>query len=320
MFGKKKEPVTSQRPGTASGGDSTRILALLAQDYLKEKKSRRRWGIAIKLLVLAYVTFVTFLYFSSGDYRVTTRHTAIVDIDGLIGAYPHSAEQVNQSLRDAFESEGSAGVVLRINSPGGTPVQAAQINEEIHRLKNLYPGKPVYAAVTDICTSGGYYIAVAAEQIFAHPSSIVGSIGVLMDGFGFVGTMEKLGIDRRLITAGDNKRILDPFSPTREADIAHAREMLSEVHRQFIAAVKAGRGDRLGDQPEIFSGLFWSGQKAKDLGLIDQFGSADTIAREVIGAELLVDYTYKPRFLESFADQVGVAISNTLLNHVLTIR
>ena len=215
-------------------------------------------------------------------------------------------------LRRAFEADKSRGVILRINSPGGTPVQAAEINAEIVRLKGLYPDKPFYTVISDLCASGGYYVAVAADTIYANPSSLVGSIGVLMDGYGFVSTMEKLGVERRLITAGENKGLLDPFSPLIEDDVIHVKQMLNEVHQQFIDAVKTGRGDRLADDDSIFSGLFWSGERAMELGLIDAFGDAGYVARDVIGTETLVDYTVRKSFLEQFSDQLGASLLSRL--------
>jgi protease-4 len=325
IFGRKnKHSTASFEPSSGSPDrqsvENTRILTILAQDYLKEKKYRRRWGMFIKLLVIVYIAVTTFAYFKTTNTVVSDEHTAIVELNGIIGPDALSADKINKSLRNAFEAEASVGVVLRINSPGGTPVQAAQINEEIWRLKARYPGKPFYAAVTDICASGGYYIAVAADEIFAHPSSIVGSIGVLINGFGFTESMEKLGIERRLMTAGKNKAILDPFSPVIPSDQRHAQAMLDDVHQQFIEAVRKGRGDRLGDDPDIFSGLFWSGKKARQLGLIDQFGTAELIARDILGAEKLVDYTIKPSLLEFFAGEIGASISNTLLQNTISIR
>jgi protease-4 len=325
IFGRKNKQSTASltpHPGSPDrqSAENTRILTILAQDYLKEKKYRRRWGMFIKLLVIAYIAVTTFAYFKTTSTVVSDEHTAIVELNGVIGPDALTADKVNRSLRNAFESEASVGVVLRINSPGGTPVQAAQINEEIWRLKEQYPDKPFYAAVTDICASGGYYIAVAADEIFAHPSSIVGSIGVLMNGFGFTESMKKLGIERRLITSGENKAILDPFSPVVLSDQRHAQSMLDDVHQQFIAAVRKGRGDRLGNDPDIFSGLFWSGEKAKQLGLVDQFGTAELIARDILGAEKLVDYTIKPSLLDLFAGEIGASISNTLLQSTISIR
>ncbi len=327
IFGKKPKPQTtcSQTSTTTSATDrqsmeNTRILSSLARDYLKEKKSRRRWGLFIKLLVLGYIIATTVAYFVTTDEIISREHTAVVELTGIIGADAVSASSINRSLTNAFAAESSVAVILKINSPGGTPVQAAQINAEIGRLKRLYPDKPVYAAITDICASGGYYIAVAADQIFAHPASIIGSIGVLMNGFGFVEAMDKLGVERRLITAGENKGILDPFSPVSLAHELHVKSVLNDVHQQFIDAVKQGRGARLKDDPELFSGLFWSGEKARKLGLIDQFGSAKQIAHEIIGAEKLVDYSYHPSFIDLFAQGIGASISNTIMGRALQIQ
>ncbi len=321
MFGKKQEgiPVNSRTQGSSST-ENTRILAIIAQDYLKDRKSRRRWGLFFKLLLLGYASALLVMYFSDSDQGVSATHTAVVEIDGIIGPGEVSASEINKSIKSAFEARSSRAVILMINSPGGTPVQAAMINEEVNRLKALYPDKPVYAAISDMCASGGFYIAVAADEIYAHPSSIVGSIGVLMNGFGFVETMKKLGIERRLLTAGKNKSMLDPFSPINFSQQNHAKKMLDDVHQQFIAAVKTGRGDRIGDDPDIFSGLFWSGEKAKQLGLVDEFGSAQFIAREIVGEKKMVDYTIRPKFIDAFAKELGASISNTFLKLNMSIQ
>ena len=312
MFGKKQEGIsTNARPQGSPSSENTRILAVIAQDYLKERKSRRRWSLFFKLLVLVYLSALLVIYVSDSEKGVTANHTAVVEIDGIIGPGEVSALEINKSIKSAFEANSSRAVILMINSPGGTPVQAAMINEEIIRLKALYPEKPVYAAISDMCASGGYYIAVAADYIYAHPSSIVGSIGVLMNGFGFVETMKKIGVERRLLTAGKNKSMLDPFSPVNFSQQHHAKKMLDDVHQQFITAVKTGRGERISDDPDIYSGLFWSGEKAKELGLVDEFGSAQFIAREVVGEKKMVDYTIRPRFIDAFAEELGASISNT---------
>ncbi len=316
IFGKKDKPQPPARSDSPDhqNAENTRMLAMLASDYLKEKKAKRRWGIVIKLLIIGYIITLTFAYspFQTDEF-VFGKHTALVELHGIISADDISAAQINQSLADAFEAESSVGVILSINSPGGSPVQAAQINEHISRLKTRYPDKPFYVAVTDICASGGYYVAVAAEQIFAHPSSIVGSIGVLMDGFGFVDTMKQLGVERRLITAGTNKGLLDPFSPLNPAHQQHVQTVLDDVYQQFVNAVKAGRGDRLKNDEQIFSGLFWSGEKARELGLIDQFGSVKQIASDIIGAEIVVNYTAETSLLDLFSREVGVSIANMFL-------
>jgi protease-4 len=321
MFGKKQEgiPANTRAQGSSSS-ENTRILSVIAQDYLKERKSRRRWGLFFKLLFLGYVSTLLVMYFADSDKGVSATHTAVVEIDGIIGPGEVSASEINKSIKSAFEARSSRAVILMINSPGGTPVQAAMINEEVNRLKALYPDKPVYAAVSDICASGGYYIAVAADQIYAHPSSILGSIGVLMNGFGFVETMKKLGVERRLLTAGKNKSMLDPFSPINFSQQNHAEKMLDDVHQQFIAAVKTGRGDRISDDPDIYSGLFWSGEKAKQLGLVDEFGSAEFIAREIVGEKKMVDYTVRPKFIDAFAEELGASISNTFLKFNMSMQ
>ncbi|MCY3769844.1 MAG: S49 family peptidase [Gammaproteobacteria bacterium] len=297
------------------------MLATAIQEYVRERRLRRRWGIFFKLTLFLFFGGAAIAYFTVDESLVSGEHTALVEIDGIIGPDDLSADQVNQGLLNAFSAASSVGVILKINSPGGTPVQAAQINAEITRLKALYPDKPVYAAVTDVCASGGYYIAVAADEIFAHPSSIVGSIGVLMNGFGFVGAMEKLGVERRLIAAGENKALLDPFSPVILAQKHHAQTIIDEVHQQFIHAVKAGRGDRLSsNDSEIFSGLFWSGKTAMELGLVDRFGDVQLIARELLGAETLVDYSYRPAFVEQFADQVGTTLHSLLFGRSMQLQ
>ncbi len=323
MFWNKSNPPGITRTDSDENfrqSENTRILSILAQDYLKERKSKRRWGIFFKSLFIVVIGYTVFAYFETDSGFIADEHTAFVELNGVIGPNSNSAHIINRSLADAFEAENSAGVVMQINSAGGAPVQAAQINEEIKRLKFLYPEKPFYVSITDICVSGGYYIAVAADRIFAHPSSIVGSIGVLMNGFGFVEAMNKLGIERRLIIAGENKAILDPFSPSDRSEVEYAQSLLAEVHKQFISAVKSGRGERLKNDPQIFSGLFWSGSSAMELGLIDQFGSSQSIARDVIGVEKLVNYTFKPSFLDEFAEQVGTSIVNTFMMKSLQMQ
>ena len=326
LFGKNKPPYTTPHASQTPGGEgrntaTDRMLAAAVQEYVQEQRLRRRWGIFFKLVLFLFIGGTIIAQFTEDETMVGGEHTAMVEINGIIGPNDLSADNINQSIRDAFSAESSVGVILRINSPGGTPVQAAQINEEITRLKVLYPDKPVYAAVTDVCASGGYYIAVAADEIFAHPSSIVGSIGVLMNGFGFVGAMEKLGVERRLIIAGENKALLDPFSPVTRAQKHHAQTMIDEVHQQFINAVRSGRGDRLSsNDSEIFSGLLWSGETALALGLVDRFGSAQLIAREILGAEMLVDYSYRPTFMEQFADRIGTTLSSMLLDRSIRLQ
>jgi protease-4 len=287
---------------------------------VKEQRAARRWSIFFKLLILGIVSFSLWAYFdfsTGSDIEALGRHTALIEIDGSIESEGSgSADSVIPSLNKAFSDVGSVAIVLRINSPGGSPVQAGMIVDEILRLRKGYPAKPVYVVVDEICASGGYYIAAAADKIFVNKASIVGSIGVLMDGFGFTGTMEKLGVERRLLTAGENKGFLDPFSPQSEKHKAHAQVMLNEIHQQFIGVVRAGRGKRLKETPDMFSGLFWSGAKAVEMGLADGFGSVDSVAREVVKVENIVDYTahegLPERVLKKFGASVGAGAVKSL--------
>jgi protease-4 len=241
-------------------------------------------------------------------------HTALIDISGVISSgSPASADKIMGGLQAAFKDKNTKGIVIRINSPGGSPVQAATINDEIHRLRAKYPQIPIYAVIEDICASGGYYVAVAADQIYVDKSSIVGSIGVLMNGFGFTGTMEKLGVERRLLTAGENKGFLDPFSPLDPAQKEYAKTMLGEIHQQFVDVVRKGRGKRLKESAETFSGLVWTGQRSIDLGLTDALGSVDYVAREVVKAEKIVDFTPRENLVERFANRFGAALGDALV-------
>jgi protease-4 len=256
---------------------------------------------------------------SASVTAATTPHTAVVEIKGEIAAGADaSAEFVNAALRAAFEDKGAQAVVLLINSPGGSPVQAGMMNDEILRLKALHK-KPVYAVVEETCASAAYYVAVSADKIFVDKASIVGSIGVLMDGFGFTGLMEKLGVERRLMTAGANKGFLDPFSPQTETQRVFAQGMLDQIHKQFIGVVKAGRGDRLKETPEMFSGLFWSGQQSVELGLADQLGNLDYVAREVVKAEEIIDYTRRENVAERLAKKFGASIGEGAMRAFSTI-
>ncbi len=281
-----------------------------ARDYLQDRRSERRWRVFFRLTWL-----LLFLLLAWGLYAQRTHalapagpHTALVEVRGEIDVGSEaSAENLVAALKNAFEDEGAQAVVMRINSPGGSPVQAGIVNDEIRRLKALHK-KKVYAVVEDTCASGAYYIAVAADEIYADKASIVGSIGVLMDGFGFVGTMEKLGVERRLMTAGANKGMLDPFSPQSEKQRAFAQVMIDQVHQQFIAVVKEGRGARLKETPETFSGLYWNGQQAVQQGLVDHLGNLDYVAREVVKAENIIDYTPQENLAERLARRFGASI------------
>ena len=287
-----------------------KVLEKIALEGLAEQRRRRRWGIFFKLLGFVYLTAVLGAAFEwgGGSEKLADghRHTALVQLEGVISPKSDaSAENVMGALQSAFEDKGTAAVVLRINSPGGSPVQSGMINDEIRRLRKKYPEIPLYAVVEDICASGGYYVAVAADNIYVDKASIVGSIGVLMDGFGFTGTMEKLGVERRVMTAGENKAFMDPFSPQNPAHKKYAQSMLNEIHQQFIGVVKQGRGKRLKDDPDLFSGLFWSGARSVELGLADGFGSVESVARDVVKADDIRDYTVKPNFAEKFAQKFG---------------
>ncbi|KIQ34585.1 peptidase S49 [Variovorax paradoxus] len=296
----------TQRPGWERA-----TLEKLAFSALNEQKSTRRWKTFVRLSWLAFFIFLAWfaLSRSTPSTAKTTAHTAVVEIKGEIAAGGDaSAEFVVAAMKTAFEDDGAKGVVLLINSPGGSPVQAGIINDEIKRLKAKHK-KPVYAVVEETCASAAYYIAAGADRIFVDKASIVGSIGVLMDGFGFTGVMDKVGVERRLLTAGENKGFLDPFSPMSDAQRAHAQTMLNQIHAQFINVVKTGRGDRLKlDTPGLFSGLFWSGEQAVEYGLADQLGNVDFVAREVIKAEEVIDYTRRDNVAEKLAKKFGAAM------------
>jgi protease IV len=295
---------------TDAPGWERATLEKLVFAALNEQKATRRWKTFVRLAWLAFFILLVWLMWSPsrsgpGKSDMGTAHTAVIEIKGeIMSGSDASAEFVVSALKSAFEDESAQGIVLLINSPGGSPVQAGMINDEILRLKAIHK-KPVYAVVEETCASAAYYIAVAADAIYVDKASIVGSIGVLMDSFGFTGLMEKLGVERRLMTAGENKGFLDPFSPQTDAQKAHAQAMLNQIHKQFIDTVKAGRGKKLKETPEMFSGLFWSGQQAVDMGLADSLGNLDFVARDVIKAEELVDYTRRENVAERFGAAIG---------------
>ncbi|MBS1157928.1 MAG: Peptidase [Proteobacteria bacterium] len=274
---------------------------------LEEQKIKRRWGIVFKSLGFVYLFFVLFAVvdWSAGSEH-QERHTALVNLTGTIEAKGEAnAENLIAALDAAFEEKNAVGVILRVNSPGGSPVQAGMVNDEIRRLRGKHPDKPLYVVVEDMCASGGYFVAAAADKIFVNKASVVGSIGVLMDGFGFIGTMDKLGVERRLLTAGENKGFLDPFSPQVDRQKVHAQSLLNNIHQQFIDVVKTGRGKRLKDSPDLFSGLMWTGEQSIDLGLADAYGSVDSVARDVVQAEKVLDYSVKDNIAERFAKRLG---------------
>jgi protease IV len=296
------------------------LVTRLATASLKEQRRARLWGIFFKLLTFAYVTLILIMTvdWQSTDLAGGKKHTAMIDVNGTIASGAEaSADKVTMALQAAFKDKNTQGVVLRINSPGGSPVQAQTIYDEMKRLRQKYPQIPLYAVIEDVCASGGYFVAVGADRIYVGRASIVGSIGVLMNGFGFTGLMEKLGVERRLITAGDNKGMLDPFSPLDEKDKEHVKTLMGDIHQQFIGVVKEGRGKRLKESPEIFSGLIWTGQRSVDLGLADGFGSLESVARDVVKAEEIVDFTQKEGIAEKFARRFGASVSSAFVEALL---
>ena len=309
---------------TVKAGWERELIEKLALSTLKEQRARRRWGIFFKLATLAVVIAAIWVAFDygKGDLETVGPHTALIEIDGTIesGGGSGAADSVIPALNRAYADNDSVGVILRINSPGGSPVQAGMINDEMQRLRKAYPKKPLYVVVDDMCASGGYYIAAGADKIFVNKASIVGSIGVLMDGFGFTGLMDKLGVERRLLTAGENKGFLDPFSPQSPKQKDYALSMLTEIHQQFVDVVRRGRGSRLKETPEMFSGLFWSGAKAVEMGLADGFGTVNSVARDELKAKDLVDYTQheglSERVLKKFGAAVGAGVVKSMAGSV----
>jgi protease IV len=309
----KKSTQDAMKSGVSdTPGWERATLEKLAFAALNEQKATRRWKTFVRLAWLAFFVVMAWIVFgpsgSTSNASSSMTHTAVIEIRGeIMPGSDASAEFVVAALKSAFEDEAAKGIVLLINSPGGSPVQAGMINDEIRRLKAIHK-KPIYAVVEETCASAAYYIAVAADTIYVDKASIVGSIGVLMDSFGFTGLMEKLGVERRLMTAGENKGFLDPFSPQTEPQKAHAQAMLNQIHKQFIDTVKAGRGKKLKETPDMFSGLFWSGQQAIDMGLADELGTLDSVARDVIKVEDLVDYTRRENVAERLAKRFGAAV------------
>ena len=306
--------MTAQDNSSANNQWQQQTIEKLALSGLKEQQSARRWGIFFKFLTFAYLFFILMLalgWFSSKG--TTGPHTALIEIAGVIEPGGEvNADAVITSLQEAYDNANTKGIILRFNTPGGSPVQSGIINDEIVRQKKLHPKIPVYGVVEDICASGGYYIAAATDKIYVDKGSIVGSIGVLMDGYGFTEVMKKVGVERRLLTAGENKAMLDPFSPLNEKHQALAQAMLNEIHEQFKTVVRNGRGNRLKETPETFSGLFWSGEQSIKLGLADALGSADYVAREVIKQEEIVDYTYQDNVVDRFAKRLGASMAKAI--------
>jgi protease-4 len=299
------------------------LINRMALEHLREQRRSKRWGAVFKLLILLYLIGILAAALSRDFWEqleAAGEHTALVEIKGVISSETDaSADRVVSGLREAFEAYNVKGVILRINSPGGSPVQSGYINNEIRRLKEKYKkdndkDMPVYAVAADLCASGGYYVAVGADQIYADKASLVGSIGVRVDAFGFEEAMRELGVERRLLTAGKNKGILDPFSPLPEDQREFIQGVLDDLHRQFITAVKEGRGGRLKGGDELFSGLFWSGEQALELGLVDGLGSAGYVARELIKAETIVDYTKKRDLFEGLTKRLGAGVAHGFLD------
>lgn len=292
-------------------------LTRLAQAGLIEQRRARRWNLFFRFVWLGIFVLIMLRVLSLGIGQVPQvegRHTALVRLEGVIAPGTQAdAAIIGRGLRNAFRAKDTAGVILYVNSPGGSPVQADEINQEITRLRAEHPHIPVYAVCSDVCASGGYYAAVAAQDIYVNPASIVGSIGVRMDGFGFVDAMKKLGVTRRLMTAGSHKGGLDPFEPVKPDERAHVQQLLDQVHAQFIAAVKRGRGKRLANDPNLFSGYFWTGEAAKRLGLADGFGGVRYVARQVIRAPRVVDYTPRRDLFERVSQGFGASVANALI-------
>lgn len=300
--------MASDVPPTSENG----LLAVCWNEYIKENRRKRRWGIFFKSLFFLYILAITVPMLEERETH-TEVHTALVELEGVISATDKAnADDMVASLRKAFEAKNSRGIILRINSPGGSPVQADHIYNEIMRLRKIYPDKKLYAVIGEVGASAAYYIAASADAIYAAPASIVGSIGVILPSFGFVDLLEKIGVENRTMVSGEHKDLLDPFAPKRDYDVNFMQSILNTVHAQFIDKVKEGRGNRLANNPDIFSGLVWVGKEAKDLGLIDGFGSAGTVARDIIQAEDILDYTIQENVLDKLASRLGAYFAGAI--------
>jgi protease-4 len=299
-----------------SAGWEKAVLEKLAYSAIEEQRKSRRWGIFFKLMTFAYLAIVLGLLAYpnfEAEMKTTTQHAAVIDVLGIIAeGEVANADTIIQALRDAIKDKNTKGVILNINSPGGSAVQAAYVYDEIRRQKAEHPNLPIYAVVGDMCASGGYYIAAASDKIYVSPASILGSIGVIMNGFGFSNVLEKLGVERRLLTAGEHKAMLDPFSPVKEQETKHMQTLLDQVHKQFITAVKQARGDRLKETADMFSGLVWTGEEGVKLGLADDFGSVDSVARQVFGTEEKLNFTPEERLIDRLAGKMGATFAHTL--------
>ncbi|MGZ5008404.1 MAG: signal peptide peptidase SppA [Methylobacter sp.] len=302
---------------TRESGWEREVIEKLALAAITEQTRARRWSIFFKGLLFAYLIVllgVAMYPKFSQNFGVDSKdHTAVVDVVGMIAEGKEAnADNIIESLRNAVKDKHTKGIILHANSPGGSPVQSSYVYEEIRKIKKEHPDLPIYAVVSDICASGCYFIVSASDKIFVNPSSLVGSIGVLMDGFGFVDVMQKLGVERRLFTAGAHKAMLDPFSPSKEDETHYVQSLLNQVHQQFIGAVKAGRGDRLKENPDMFSGLVWTGEEGVKLGIVDGVGNQDYVAKELIGAETLVDFTRQEQLLDKIAGKLGASFGQAI--------
>ncbi|MBM3203936.1 signal peptide peptidase SppA [Candidatus Woesearchaeota archaeon] len=303
------------RPSRYSGNEE--VLEKILMASVVEQRQKRRWGIFFRLILVLYLGIALW---QLADPMANTAwwghekaHTAIVDVAGMIAAgQPASADNIIEGLRAAVDDTNTRGVILRMNTPGGSPVQSAYVHDEIRRLKARKPSLPIYAVVSDMCTSGGYYIAAAADKIYVNSASVVGSIGVIMGNFGFVEAINKLGIERRVMTAGAHKAILDPFSPVDKVAQDYMQGVLNEVHQQFITAVRQGRGARLKDTPELFTGLVWTGARGLELGLVDELGDVRQVAEEVIGAKTLVNFTPQENLMDRIGQRLGTVVASSL--------
>lgn len=306
---------TNTQDSTKESGWEKEVLEKLAFAAVVEQRKARRWGIFFKLLTFSYLVAIlliaTYPRLKSEISDGEGKHTAIIDVQGMIVENESaSAENIIKGLRDAVKDKNTQGIILNINSPGGSPVQAGYVYDEIRRLKEKYPDMPIYSVVSDMCASGGYYVAAATDKIYVNQASVIGSIGVIMNGFGFVDVLEKLGVERRLLTAGAHKAMLDPFSPLKESEAKHMQTLLDQVHQQFITAVRNGRKDRLIESPDMFSGLVWTGVQGVDLGLADDFGNIDSVSKDVIGAKEKVNFTPKERMLDRLVGRFAASFGH----------
>jgi protease IV len=316
MENQSDNQINSNKPGW-----EREIVEKLAFAAITEQRRSRRWGIFFKLLMFSYLLAILgismYPKFKQEIGVGGKNHTAVIDLVGMIAENQNAnAESIIDSLRNAAKDKNTKGIILHANSPGGSPVQSAYVYDEIKKIKKEHPDLPIHAVVSDICASGCYYIASATDKIFASPASLIGSIGVIMDSFGFVETMQKLGVERRLITAGAHKALLDPFSPSKPEESQYMQNLINQVHQQFISAVKSGRGSRLKETPDMFSGLVWTGEESIKLGIIDAMGTQDYVAKEVIGAETLVDFTQQERLVDRIAGKLGASFSSGIHNLV----